>query len=278
MLSGIPTHLYLCIMIENNYIEINKQLWNKRTGVHYTSGFYGVDAFLQGKSSLNKIELELVGDVDGKSLLHLQCHFGMDTLSFARMGAEVTGIDLSDEAINKANELKEKSNLNAEFICCNVYETLNNINKKYDIVFTSYGTIGWLPDLKKWGEVIAGALKPGGMLIFVEFHPVVWMYDHSISKIEYSYFKGKEIEEEEEGTYANRYADIKLKSISWNHSLDESITALLDAGLTIETFKEFDYSPYDIYNSSTKTEEGYFQIKGFEGMLPLVFAIKAMKK
>ncbi|MBC8172689.1 MAG: class I SAM-dependent methyltransferase [Chitinophagales bacterium] len=265
-------------MEQNDYFEINKQLWNERTGIHFTSEFYGVSDFLKGKSSLRNIELDLIGDVTGKSLLHLQCHFGMDTLSFARMGAAVTGIDLSNEAISKANELKQLTNLKAEFICCNLYDTLQHVNKKFDIVFTSYGTIGWLPDLDKWAEIIVHCLQPGGIFLLVEFHPLVWMFDNDIKQITYSYFNKKEIIEEEIGTYTDRNADIKNnKSISWNHSLDESISSLLNAGLQIESFKEYDYSPYNIYTNGVEIDKDKFQIQGLEGKLPLVFSVKAKK-
>ncbi len=133
----------------NRYFEANKVGWNKRTYVHKKSSFYDVSSFKAGKSSLMPIELEEMGNVRGKSLLHLQCHFGMDTLSWAREGAKVTGIDFSDEAINYANELSKELNIPAHFICCNLYDLSTHLDKKFDIVFTSYGVIGWLPDLDK---------------------------------------------------------------------------------------------------------------------------------
>src|SRR3954453_14494479 len=137
------------------YFEANKEGWNKRAIVHKDSSFYDIDSFKAGKSSLNKIELEELGNVKGKNLLHLQCHFGMDTLSWAREGAIVTGIDLSDEAIKTAKELSNELNIPAQFICCNVYDSLQHINQQFDIVFTSYGVIGWLPDLDIWCSIIA---------------------------------------------------------------------------------------------------------------------------
>jgi 2-polyprenyl-3-methyl-5-hydroxy-6-metoxy-1,4-benzoquinol methylase len=139
----------------NQIFEANKEAWNKRTGVHKDSAFYDVASFKTGKSTLNKIDVEEVGDVKGKSLLHLQCHFGMDTLSWAREGAVVTGMDLSDEAIEYAKQLSNELNIPAEFICCNVYDLKDHLDKKFDIVFTSYGVIGWLPDLDKWAEIIS---------------------------------------------------------------------------------------------------------------------------
>ena len=147
-------------MMDNyqSYFEANKQSWNKRTAVHKDSAFYDLASFKKGKSSLNKIELEELGSVKGKSLLHLQCHFGMDTMSWQREGAHCVGVDLSDEAIKLAKEINEELKLKTEFICANIYDlksalkvspTGGDLEGPFDIVFTSYGTIGWLPDLDK---------------------------------------------------------------------------------------------------------------------------------
>ena len=176
---------------EENYIEINRQSWNSRLESHLRSDFYDVAGFLNGKSSLNSFELELLGDVTGKSILHLQCHFGQDTLSLARMGAKVTGVDLSDKAIAEANRLAQQMHLDATFICCDIYDLLNHLDHQFDIVFTSYGTIGWLPDLSKWANIVSRFLKPGGNFVFVEFHPVVWMFDDEFDKIGYNYFNAQ---------------------------------------------------------------------------------------
>src|SRR5436189_4993553 len=130
-----------------DYVELNRRAWNMRTTYHVQSSFYHVKEFTKGESSLNAIELALLGDIKGKSILHLQCHFGQDSLSLARMGAKVTGVDLSDKSIEKAKELNKQLDLDADFICCNIYDLPNHLTKEFDIVFTSYGTIGWLPDL-----------------------------------------------------------------------------------------------------------------------------------
>ena len=168
---------------ENNYIEINKQSWNKKTDFHIASEFYDNESFIKGKSSLNEIELNLLGDIKGKSILHLQCHFGQDTISLNRLGAKITGVDLSDRAIEKANELAKETNAEANFICCDIYDLPNFLDEKFDIVYTSYGTIGWLPDMDKWASIISHFLKPKGKFIFVEFHPVVWMFDDDFNRV-----------------------------------------------------------------------------------------------
>ena len=159
-----------------DYFNINKSLWNGKTAIHVKSDFYDVESFKKGKSSLNFIELEALGDVKGKSILHLQCHFGLDTLSWARLGANVTGVDFSDKAIDYARSLNSELGLNAKFILSNVYDLKNNLDEKFDIVFTSYGTIGRLPDLNRWADVVSHFLKPGGTFFMVEFRNVVLQY------------------------------------------------------------------------------------------------------
>ncbi|MFN0276439.1 MAG: class I SAM-dependent methyltransferase [Chitinophagales bacterium] len=266
-------------MFREDYAEINRKLWDKRTGIHFESDFYGVEKFLLGEEILNSIETDLLGDVKNKALLHLQCHFGMDTLALARKGAIVTGIDLSEAAISKANELRKKMNLHADFICCNVYDTLLHTQKKFDIVFTSYGVIGWLPDLTLWAKVISKALQPGGVFVMAEFHPVVWMFNNEFNNIEYSYFNKQAIVETEQGTYAERHADIpENTSVTWNHGISEVLSALLHQGLEIEIFLEYDYSPYSCFNNSVEVAKNRFQIAGMEGKLPMVYALKARKK
>src|SRR5690606_12920458 len=193
---------------EQNYIEINRQSWNNRTDTHLKSEFYDLDGFLKGKTSLNEIELNLLGDLKAKAILHLQCHFGQDTISLSRLGAEVTGVDLSDKAIESAKQIAMDVNSSAKFICCDIYDLPNHLDEKFDIVFTSYGTIGWLPDLHRWAKIVSQFLKPNGQFVFVEFHPVVWMFDDDFGKISYRYFNSGAIIETEIGTYADKEADI----------------------------------------------------------------------
>ena len=260
-----------------DYLEINKNLWNKKTDIHFESEFYNVEEFINGKDALNSIELELFGDLKGKKILHLQCHFGMDTISLAQRGAEVVGIDLSDKAIEKARELNDKLGAKARFIQSDVYDLVNNLNETFDIVYTSYGTIGWLPDMNKWAEVVAHFLKPGGKFVMVEFHPVIWMFSYDFKDIEFSYFNNGPIVEELEGTYTNTDADIKEKSVSWNHGICEVQNALIKAGLTLNDLQEFDYSTYDCFQNTVEIEPGRFQIKGLENKLPMLYSVVANK-
>lgn len=261
-----------------DYIDINKETWNKKTAIHVASDFYNNEAFLDGKSSLNSFEIDLLGNVSQKKILHLQCHFGQDTLSLARLGAKVTGIDFSDQAIEKAKEYSKQLNIDANFICCNVYDTPDYLEERFDIVFTSYGTIGWLPDMDKWATVVSHFLKRGGKFVFVEFHPVVWMYDNDFKEVVYNYFKSEPIIEEEMGTYADKDASLHQKTITWNHSLSEVVNALIKKDLHIDSFNEYDYSPYNCLNGMEEFEPGKFRIQTFENKIPMVYSILATKK
>lgn len=259
-----------------DYLQINKALWNKKTTTHVTSKFYDNENFLKGKTSLKDIELALLGDVKGKKILHLQCHFGQDTLSLARMGAIVTGVDLSDKAIEHAEGFAKQLGLQKQtkFICCNVNELDQHLMEQFDIVFTSYGTIGWLPTIDKWGELIAHFLKPQGQFIFAEFHPMVWMLDDDFKKLEYPYFNTKTFHEEYTTSYTDGAGHKPMMGYSWNHSLSEVFQVLLKNKLVIRDFQEYDYSPYNCFPNTIKKEKGY-QIKNFEGKLPMVYSIVA---
>jgi SAM-dependent methyltransferase len=261
----------------DNYIEINKALWNERTGIHVDSEFYNMEGFLEGETSLKEIELALVNDLPGKTLLHLQCHFGQDTLSLARIGAKVTGVDFSENAINTAVDLAQKLKIDSTFICCDIYDLPKHLDQQFDIIFTTYGTVGWLPDLGKWASLINKFLKPGGEFIFAEFHPVVWMFDNNIKYPQYFYFNKEAIVEMEKGSYTDAEAPIEMQSVGWNHSLDEVIGNLLGVGLTLHEFHEFDFSPYSFLHNSVEVAPGRYQIKGLEGKLPLVYSLRMSK-
>lgn len=269
------------IKVMENYDQLfaaNRHGWNLRAEVHKTSGFYDVEKWKQGGTSLTSIELREAGDVRGKTLLHLQCHFGQDTLSWARLGAQVTGCDLSDKSIEYARQLSEELRLPAKFVCCNVYDLPQHLDGRFDIVFTSYGTIGWLPDLTRWAEVIRHFLKPGGFFYIADFHPVVWMFDDKMERFQYPYHNTGVIETEQSGTYADRSANIRYKEFGWNHSLSEIINSLVGQGLDIEFLNEYPYSPFDCFDNTVKGEDGNYRIRGLEGIIPMVYSIGARKR
>ncbi|MFT5891384.1 MAG: SAM-dependent methyltransferase [Dokdonia sp.] len=260
-----------------DYFKVNRDTWNQKVAIHAKSDFYNMAGFLAGKTSLNQYELQALGDVNGKSLLHLQCHFGQDTLSFSRMGALCTGVDLSDEGIALAQKLAKDLQLDANFVQCNVLETSAHVKEQFDIVFTSYGTIGWLPDLKPWGKMIAERLQSGGIFYMVEFHPLVWMFDYTSGKAElrYGYNQKETIYEEYEGTYADSDSSMISKEYGWNHGLADVISALTEQGLLVEFLREHDESPYDVLPDLIKNENGLYVTK--DRLYPLLFELKVRK-
>ena len=260
------------------YLSTNRDAWNKRVAAHLQSEFYDIDGWKAGKTSLNTIELGLLGDVSGKSILHLQCHFGQDTLSLARMGAQVVGIDLSDEAIAAARKLNEELGLNAEFVESDVLDLIGKLDQEFDMVFTSYGTIGWLPDLDRWAKVISHHLKPNGKLVFVEFHPVVWMFDASFEKVEHRYFQDGPIVETNSGTYADPNHAMEKTEVSWNHGLAEVFQALENNGMILKHFNEYDHSPYNCFAGMKQLSERRYIIEKHGNKLPLIYSLTATKK
>jgi 2-polyprenyl-3-methyl-5-hydroxy-6-metoxy-1,4-benzoquinol methylase len=276
-ISSLVEEIQSIMNVSENYLEINKKLWNNKTDVHIQSDFYYIPGFLKGATSLKPIELSLLGEIRGKRILHLQCHFGQDSISLARMGAEVTGVDFSERAIDQAILLSEKTKTNIRFINADVYKLSEIINEQFDIIFTSYGVLGWLPDMKKWSQVVNHFLSPGGKLILVEFHPVVWMFDDNISHIQYSYFNKEAIVETTSGTYADKSAPLNNLSISWNHGLGEVITALTGQNLKVIDFKEYDYSPYNCLSRLIERDPGKFHFEHLPEKIPIVYSLVVVK-
>lgn len=259
--------------------EINRETWNNKVDIHAESKFYDLDSFKKGRSSLHVYELNALPEVKGKTLLHLQCHFGQDTLSWSRMGAKCVGVDISDKAIDLARQLNNELELDAEFVCCNVLDTATYVEGTFDIVFTSYGVIGWLPDLRPWAEMISSKLAPGGTFYMVEFHPIVWMFDYleSPPAMKYGYQQSEAIYEEYEGTYADESSkEIISKEYGWNHGLGEVITALSSVGLEVKYLKEHMNSPYEVLPGLESDDSGMYFMPG--GLYPLIFEFKALKK
>lgn len=262
---------------EENYLELNKTSWNKRTEVHYDSAFYDNATFVNGRTSLNAIELAFLGDMKGKKVLHLQCHFGQDSISLARMGAMVTAVDLSDKAIEKGKQLAAECGVNVHFIECDVYQLPEILSETFDFIFTSYGTIGWLPDMDRWAAVIDHFLAPGGRFLLVEFHPALWMFDDDFTHVKYGYFNSASIVEETTGTYTDPSHEMINKYVTWNHPLSDVISSLLNVGLHVISFREYDYSPYNCFNKAKEVRPGAFQVEGMEGKLPIVYALEMSK-
>lgn len=262
------------------YIESNRKLWNEWTKVH-VSGGYDVEGFRSGRNSLHSVELDEVGDVSGKSLLHLQCHFGMDTLSWARLGAKVTGVDISDESISYAQSLAADLKIDARFIRSDIYELPSALDEEFDIVYTSYGILAWLPGIKEWGKVVARHVKPGGVFHIVEFHPFADVFDDADEqtelKVGYSYFHNPAPTIfQPDGTYADRSAKTTVPSHEWWHSMSDITNALIGAGLQIESMQEYQFS-VDKRFAFMEKRNGYWRLTNGDGMIPLMFSLKCRK-
>jgi len=253
------------------HIKINQASWDKRTKIHVSSDFYDVKGFVSGSSSLTEIELSELGNVKEKKLLHLQCHFGLDTLSWAREGAIVTGVDLSPVAIEKANEIKNQVKLQANFICSDVYEFGKGVQPNFDIAFTSYGTICWLPHLDNWAKTIANSIKPNGIFYMADFHPI-----HDLVS-GYSYFHSSTPNIEQEGTYTENCDGKKSTLITWAHPISEILNSLIKAGIKIDHLNEYPFSPYNCFDGLEERETGRFYLAKSGNDVPLIYTIKGTK-
>tara|TARA_B100000214_G_scaffold372426_1_gene350637 strand:+ start:183 stop:968 length:786 start_codon:yes stop_codon:yes gene_type:complete len=257
----------------NRYIKINKNTWNVRTPIHIKSKFYNQANFKNGTTSLKNIEINALGDIKSKKLLHLQCHFGQDSISLARMGAKVTGVDFSDVAILEAKKIAKEIDVNINFIESNVLDL--RLNKQFDIIFSSYGVLGWLPNLQKWAKTINLHLKKGGLFLLTEFHPLLEI----IKDNGYDYFYNPHPDIEfKNGTYTDGGENIKTTTCWWNHSLSDIFFALESNGLKLLEFKEFDYSPFKLENMTEKDKGKYVLKKRLTLSTPYIFNLKATKK
>jgi SAM-dependent methyltransferase len=262
---------------DQSRLKDNRHAWDLRTRVHRDSAFYDVESFKRGRSSLRHFELEELGDVAGRSLLHLQCHFGMDTLSWARLGAHVTGVDFSEEAIATARALAAEIGVEASFVCANLYDLPAVLDGEFDIVVSTYGIIGWLPDLDGWARVIAHFLKPGGTFCLVEIHPMSSLFDEVDGdlKLTDSLFDSGPFEIESVETYADDHALPAHPEHNWRWPLSRLVTALAAAGLRIERLREF---PVDVRRrlpSMVQGDDGFWRLPG--DPLPLLFSCVATR-
>ncbi|MDP3768742.1 MAG: class I SAM-dependent methyltransferase [Dehalococcoidia bacterium] len=251
--------------------------------IHVASEMYDVPAFKAGRSTLNQTELEELGEVRGKTLLHLQCHFGLDTLSWAREGAIVTGVDFSEPAIETAHGLAAALGIEARFLMSNIYDLPANLDGQFDIVFTSYGVLIWLPDVTRWAEIAASFVRPGGTFYIAEFHPFAGVFDGAKDvddlRVRNPYFPTeKPLRFEDIGTYTDRGGKLQNSvTYEWAHPVSDVVTALVDAGLRIEFFHEFPYTPWSYLPFKEHAGDGMFRLAKHDGCVPLVYSIKATK-
>jgi SAM-dependent methyltransferase len=273
------------------YLEANRALWEEWTDIHETSAFYDLDAFRKGGTRLQGYEIEEIGDVTGKTLLHLQCHFGMDSLSWARRGADVTGADFSPKAVALAAELAGELGLadRARFVCSNLYDLPANLQGGFDVVYTSRGVLGWLPDIEGWARIAAHFVRPGGIFYITEIHPVAQVWDDEDVepgelRLRYPYFSNElPFVFPTQGSYADRTARVEQPvEYGWNHGLGEIVTALAANGLRVESLREFPHVDWPL-PFLERAEGGRYRLPALpEGEhcrpeLPLFFSLKATK-
>ncbi len=263
------------------HLEINRRHWDELVPVHARSAYYDVEGFKAGRSSLHALEIEELGDVCGKTMLHLQCHFGIDSLSWARRGANLTGADFSPEAISAARRLAAETAIKAQFIESEVYSLPDKLDEQFDIVFTSYGVLSWLPDIGRWANVVAQFLRPGGTFYLAELHPIGGIFDTSADELRVNepYFSnGVPLRFDDDGSYANLEAKLTNRTTySWPHPVSEVATALIDAGLRIEFIHEFPYSIERWFPFMERGGDGYYRMPEQIPSIPLLYSIRANK-
>jgi len=265
----------------DEFLRTNRALWDRWTHEHEASPFYDVAGFKAGRERLHSIELEELGDVGGKTLLHLQCHFGLDTLAWARRGAAVTGTDLSPESIALARSLSQELKLPAQFVCCDLYDLPSHLTAEFDIVFTSYGVLHWLRDLRTWGSIIARFLKPGGVFYIVEDHPTFRMFTTENGagiKLDNPYFFSETPSRNEiTGSYATGFQGEASTYYMWDHGIGDVLNALIDAGLRIEFLHEFPFAARAKFPFMQQGADGWWRLPESYVQIPFLFSLKARK-
>jgi SAM-dependent methyltransferase len=262
------------------YLEVNRASWDERVPIHARGEFYDVASFKAGEERLQQFELLEVGDVSGKDLVHLQCHFGIDTLSWARRGARVTGLDFSAPAVEEASKLAAELGLDADFVRSDVYEAVAALDgRTFDVVYTGRGALNWLPDIERWAGVVAALIRPGGFLYLAEFHPFTEVFGDDDLTVEHDYFQGESPQVwDEPGTYADFDAETSHNvTYEWRHPLGEVVSAVISAGLTVELLREYDYTMFPRWPFLEKS--GFDTYRPPEGTprLPLMYSLRAGK-
>ncbi len=259
----------------------NRALWDEIAPVHLKA-YKEVALLREGREVLDEIELREIGDVRGKTMLHLQCHIGTDSLAWVRHGAIVTGLDYSSESIACAERLKAELGLEATFIESNIYEARDAIEGQFDIVYTSKGVLCWLRDLDEWGRIVAHFLKPCGTFYLMETHPILGSVEEETPgalSFEYRYFHRDEptVWDGDDPDYADGNYVPKNPSYEWDWSVGDIVGALLRAGLRLELLNEYEKLFFKLYPSMTSDDGRWFRLPNFAGKLPLLLTLRARK-
>ena len=265
---------------------LNKARWDEVVPLHAASPFYQVKEFLAGGKPLSKIEQRELGDIAGKSLVHLQCHFGLDTLTLARMGATVTGLDFSDKALAQARSLAEQAGIPARFVLGNLYDAPKLLGQRYDVAFVSWGAINWLPDIEAWARVVADVLEPGGFLYMIEGHPYANILEQRVPGDPvvptYPYWhKPEPLVFESDVSYTGEDTKVAhTKMHEWIHTISDIVNALIAAGLRLEFLNEHATLAWKLFPSMVedKAEEGFYVMPEGFPKIPLAFSLKAVKE
>ncbi|MEU1347950.1 class I SAM-dependent methyltransferase [Streptomyces sp. NPDC005775] len=270
--------------IPADWREANRAMWDERVPIHADSDFYDLDSFRAGKDALRDFELAEVGDVTGRTLLHLQCHIGVDTLSWARHGAaQVVGLDFSEPAVETARSLAEELGLGpdrAAFVTADVHDAAEAVpDSAYDIVYTGIGALNWLPDIDRWAETAASLVAPGGFLYLAEFHPLTDCLDDATgSQVVHDYFSRDAWVDETPGTYADFDAPtVHNRSVEWQHPVGSVVSALAAAGLRIEFLHEHDVSLFARFPVLERRSDGFYRFPADRPRVPLMYSIKATR-
>ncbi len=260
--------------------ETNRENWDERVPIHVSGEFYDVEGFKAGAERLRPFELDEVGDVSGKDLVHLQCHFGVDTLNWARRGANVTGLDFSGPAVQAATKLAGEMGIDADFVESDVYDAVNALGgRDFDIVYTGLGALIWLPDIERWAKVVSELLRPGGFLYLAEFHPFTNVFGDDDLTMEHSYFHKEEPTVwDEPGTYADFVAEtVHNRSYEWTHTISDVVNAVIGAGLTIELLNEHDYTLFPRWPILEKSGFDTYRLPERTPDLPLMYSLRARR-
>lgn len=263
----------------------NERLWDEWTRIHASSEFYDLEGFKRGGIRLKSYELDEIGSVEGLDLLHLQCHFGIDTLSWARLGARVTGADFSQPAIDLATSVAiEIGHPEARFVRSDVYDLPNVLGGDFDVVYTSGGVLNWLPDVRAWARVVAHFVRPGGRFYITELHPVAQAFEEEGVApgelvLRYPYWEHAEpITFPVVGSYADPEADVAANiGHGWDHGLGEIVTALIDAGLRIRSLREYPFCLWRMDYLEERADGTWRLPTSVKGELPLFFSLLATK-
>lgn len=259
-------------------LEANRDNWNSRVKIHVESRFYDVEGWLRDTPGPSPREIEALGNLEGKSLVHLQCHFGMDTLRWAREGAIVTGLDFSPAAIDEATSLAHRAGLSkrASFVCANVYDAPQVLSgSRFDIVYVSLGSLCWLPDVTAWGGVVADLLAPGGRLYLHDVHPFTSCFDDAGERVIYDYFEepNSPFIFDNTSTYTDGEELSATRTYEWNHSIGEIICALIEHGLVLDSLSEHDWTLFQQFPWLVENASGQLVVPEGRPRIPLSFTL-----